>query len=142
MRAKLDRKIEAAAEKRRYTWKATVTTSRRQPGTTNDPPTTAIGADEVLGTHIGEREQAASSTGDTDIPARLDRLPWSEFHNLVVAALGITWILDRARSDARRLGRRRIEGEPESFSSAMPMSVPPPAPILLAPWPARCSSAG
>lgn len=31
---------------------------------------------------------------DTDIPARLDRLPWSRFHMLVVVALGITWILD------------------------------------------------
>jgi MFS family permease len=31
---------------------------------------------------------------ETDIPARLDRLPWSRFHSLVVAALGITWILD------------------------------------------------
>ncbi|KFC66748.1 Major facilitator superfamily MFS_1 [Bosea sp. LC85] len=30
----------------------------------------------------------------TDIPARLDRLPWSRFHTLVVVALGITWILD------------------------------------------------
>src|SRR6186713_703412 len=30
----------------------------------------------------------------TDIPARLDRLPWSRFHTLVVTALGITWILD------------------------------------------------
>ena len=30
----------------------------------------------------------------TQIPARLDRLPWSRFHVLVVAALGITWILD------------------------------------------------
>jgi len=30
----------------------------------------------------------------TDVPARLDRLPWSRFHTLVVAALGITWILD------------------------------------------------
>src|SRR6478672_4055600 len=30
----------------------------------------------------------------TDIPARLDRLPWSRFHWLVVTALGITWILD------------------------------------------------
>ncbi|HEV8014473.1 MAG TPA: MFS transporter [Stellaceae bacterium] len=30
----------------------------------------------------------------TDIPARLDRLPWSRFHWLVVVALGITWILD------------------------------------------------
>src|SRR5215510_14917036 len=30
----------------------------------------------------------------TDIPARLDRLPWGRFHTLVVVALGITWILD------------------------------------------------
>jgi hypothetical protein len=30
----------------------------------------------------------------TDVPARLDRLPWGSFHWLVVAALGITWILD------------------------------------------------
>lgn len=40
--------------------------------------------------------EARRSTGDivTDIPARLDRLPWSRFHTLVVVALGITWILD------------------------------------------------
>ena len=31
---------------------------------------------------------------DTDIPARLDRLPWGSFHTLVVVALGVTWILD------------------------------------------------
>ena len=30
----------------------------------------------------------------TTIPQRLDRLPWSRFHWLVVVALGITWILD------------------------------------------------
>lgn len=30
----------------------------------------------------------------TSIPGRLDRLPWSRFHRLVVTALGITWILD------------------------------------------------
>ena len=30
----------------------------------------------------------------TDIPARLDHLPWSRFHTRVVVALGITWILD------------------------------------------------
>jgi MFS family permease len=31
---------------------------------------------------------------ETDVPARLDRLPWARFHWLVVTALGITWILD------------------------------------------------
>jgi MFS family permease len=30
----------------------------------------------------------------TSIPFRLDRLPWSRFHILVVLGLGITWILD------------------------------------------------
>ena len=30
----------------------------------------------------------------TDIPFRLDRLPWSRFHLIVVVGLGITWILD------------------------------------------------
>jgi MFS family permease len=30
----------------------------------------------------------------SDIPARLDRLPWGRFHVLVVAALGVTWSLD------------------------------------------------
>lgn len=30
----------------------------------------------------------------TDIPARLDRLPWTRFHTLLVFALGITWLLD------------------------------------------------
>ena len=31
---------------------------------------------------------------ETRVPARLDRLPWGRFHTLVVAALGITWVLD------------------------------------------------
>ncbi len=31
---------------------------------------------------------------ESDIPTRLDRLPWGRFHSLVVAALGVTWILD------------------------------------------------
>src|SRR3954447_26313681 len=30
----------------------------------------------------------------SDIPARLDRLPWSHWHWLVVVALGITWVID------------------------------------------------
>lgn len=39
-------------------------------------------------------DNAQTGTIATDVPARLDRLPWSRFHTLVVAALGITWILD------------------------------------------------
>jgi MFS family permease len=38
--------------------------------------------------------QISAAAQRTDIPARLDRLPWSRFHLLVVTALGITWVLD------------------------------------------------
>ena len=31
---------------------------------------------------------------ETDIPGRLDRLPWARFHWLVLAGLGTVWILD------------------------------------------------
>ena len=31
---------------------------------------------------------------ETDIPGRLDRLPFSRFHLLLIGALGVTWILD------------------------------------------------
>jgi MFS family permease len=52
---------------------------------------------------MGEDAREASSSPahadrprefSTDIPARLERLPWGRFHTLVVVALGITWILD------------------------------------------------
>ena len=33
-------------------------------------------------------------TISTHIPARLDRLPWTGWHWLVITALGVTWILD------------------------------------------------
>src|SRR5262249_36884986 len=33
-------------------------------------------------------------TFKSDVPARLDRLPWSRLHWMVVTALGITWIID------------------------------------------------
>ena len=36
----------------------------------------------------------ADAVFETDVPARLDRLPWSGFHWLVICALGIAWILD------------------------------------------------
>jgi MFS family permease len=38
--------------------------------------------------------EAIGAVVTTDIPARLDRLPWGRFHTLVVVALGVTWILD------------------------------------------------
>jgi len=35
-----------------------------------------------------------SNIVETDLPARLDRLPWGRFHVLIVVALGVTWLLD------------------------------------------------
>src|SRR5947209_789179 len=46
---------------------------------------------------MDQQQRAGSAAGgivETDIPARLDRLPWGRFHTLVVVALGVTWILD------------------------------------------------
>jgi MFS family permease len=31
---------------------------------------------------------------ETDIPARLDRLPWSRWHSRIIIALGTSWLLD------------------------------------------------
>ncbi len=42
---------------------------------------------------VGETPRETNKVS-TDIPARLDRLPWSRFHLLILFALGITWILD------------------------------------------------
>jgi MFS family permease len=41
-----------------------------------------------------EAVAAATLVYETDVPARLDRLPWARFHWLVIAGLGIAWILD------------------------------------------------
>jgi MFS family permease len=38
--------------------------------------------------------EASSDTIETKVPSRLDRLPWSRFHWLVVIGLGTVWILD------------------------------------------------
>ena len=41
-----------------------------------------------------QKSSASSTIVHTDVPFRLDRLPWSRFHLLVAIGLGLTWILD------------------------------------------------
>ena len=41
-----------------------------------------------------DAQTARADIFTTDVPARLDRLPWSGFHWLMAGALGVTWILD------------------------------------------------
>src|ERR1700754_1328967 len=48
----------------------------------------------LTGCPSGRDRMTNSEIVETDIPQRLDRLPWARFHWLVVVALGITWILD------------------------------------------------
>ena len=43
---------------------------------------------------VGRMSAGAPETIETDVPKRLDRLPWSRWHWLVVVALGFVWILD------------------------------------------------
>src|ERR1700692_2318932 len=43
---------------------------------------------------VAPSSSPSSAPVKTDIPARLDRLPWSRFHLLIVIGLGVTWILD------------------------------------------------
>ncbi len=45
---------------------------------------------EATGTAVGANAKVVK----TDVPTRMDRLPWSRWHWLVVISLGITWILD------------------------------------------------
>lgn len=42
----------------------------------------------------GTARVAGSGVVRTDVPARMDRLPWSRFHLILVIALGVTWVLD------------------------------------------------
>jgi MFS family permease len=41
-----------------------------------------------------EKSASSPQSIESRIPLRLDRLPWSRFHWLVIISLGITWILD------------------------------------------------
>lgn len=41
-----------------------------------------------------DEQQPRTDVFRTDVPARLDRLPWDRFHWLIIIALGVTWTLD------------------------------------------------
>jgi hypothetical protein len=41
-----------------------------------------------------EQRSGENQVVETDIPARLDRLPWSRWHTRIIMALGTSWLLD------------------------------------------------
>jgi len=53
-----------------------------------------MGRPTATGRSVERTTELPGTVVETDLPARLDRLPWGRFHTLIVAALGITWILD------------------------------------------------
>src|ERR1700728_3556336 len=60
-----------------------------------DSPHNALRRSKQLRPHAAdETALRVGSVIETDIPARLDALPFGRFHLLVIVALGITWILD------------------------------------------------
>jgi MFS family permease len=50
--------------------------------------------ERVLGDNDRRSEVAETTTVESKVPARMDRLPFARWHWLVIAALGVTWILD------------------------------------------------
>ncbi len=41
-----------------------------------------------------DESSRSDRTVETQVPARLDRLPWSGWHTLIITALGTSWLLD------------------------------------------------
>ncbi len=58
------------------------------------PPPRNRASQAVTTEALGQSEMQSGGIVETDIPARLDALPFGRFHLLVIVALGITWILD------------------------------------------------
>jgi MFS family permease len=54
----------------------------------------AFGAAPLASRRILPGTAQSAAITETDIPARLDALPFGRFHLLVIVALGVTWILD------------------------------------------------
>jgi MFS family permease len=55
-------------------------------------------------------EPVSLRTIETDIPARMDRLPWSRWHWMIIIGLGTVWILDGlAVTIVGAIGGRLIE---------------------------------
>jgi MFS family permease len=60
---------------------------------------------------------AESGVLRSTIPARVDRLPWSRFHTLMVAALGACWLLDGFEiTIAENIGEQLTKPESLGFS--------------------------
>ena len=69
----------------------------------------------------------AARTIQTEIPARLDRLPWSRFHWRIVIGLGTVWILDGLEVTIVGSIAPRLTEDGSGITSAPPTSARPAA---------------
>jgi MFS family permease len=78
----------------RVTGRVTARVTGRETGTATLPwqpqSQTSMAATDAT----NQNSATSAALVETDIPSRLDRLPWGRFQTHVVIALGITWILD------------------------------------------------
>ncbi len=47
-----------------------------------------------MATEDEQKKPQDEQTIETDVPARMDRLPWSSWHVRIITALGVSWLLD------------------------------------------------
>ena len=84
---------------------------------------------------------ASEGTIETNVPARLDRLPWSRFHWMVVIGLGTVWILDGLEVTIVGSVAARLTEKGSGISLDAPAASAPPRPSTSpAPASARSSS--
>ena len=76
----------------------------------------------------------------TDIPARMDRLPWARWHWLVVIGLGTVWILDGLGGHHRRRHVGALKPEGTGLGLSRPTSASPAPSTSPGPASAHCSS--
>ena len=93
-------------------------------------PATASGTRRIAGNIIR-----------TNIPARLDRLPWSRFHWRVVIGLGTVWILDGLQVTIVGAIGARLTEHGSGIHLSAPASAPPARSTSPARASARCCSA-
>jgi len=53
-----------------------------------------IGTLQPAGGRMGHADPVQAGTVTTKVPARLDRLPWSRWHWMIIIGLGTVWIPD------------------------------------------------
>ena len=94
---------------------------------------------KLASSKLAQDERHDGAVIETDVPARLDRLPWSKWHWLVLVGLGTVWILDGLEVTIVGAIGSTITKAAAVSRSQRPRSGTPPASTSPAHASARCS---